>query len=124
MDADRDISGRADSVVALADRLLPHEDDHARSTALAMERTLDEYGAKKIPVPDELLQAWPIVCARMMQSKYSRVQARGLALIGRALEYNRRLAEMSTEKGKVQINVASAGPVVFNVPPPRAIGGV
>lgn len=75
----------------LADKLMPPGDPElrgARSTMLAVLKTMDDHCAREIPIPTALLEAFPILVGRLMSSKDDRVQAMALKAINAAQKYN------------------------------------
>lgn len=76
---------------ALADRLLPPDDPAQRGARTLVKdilRTLADHNARAIPLKAELLDAYQIVAARLMQSAHESVQVASLKLILGAVQSN------------------------------------
>lgn len=80
-------NGHSNGALALADSLTERRQE-IKSNVRAMIATLADHNARGIPLKQELVDAYQIVCARLMQSQSERIQAVGVAALAAALKYN------------------------------------
>lgn len=61
---------------------------NTRSNVAMVVGMLDDFHARRIPIPPELAAAIPVVVARLMRSDSARIQAAGVKLALAALRHN------------------------------------
>ena len=94
------------------------------STAKVILQTMDEAGAKAIPISDNLLAAVPAIAAKLMTSENSRKQVAGAKLVVGAAKYNLARFTEANKTDPVKVEQSTQGDT-YNItimPPPGAVG--
>ena len=81
---------------------------HVRRDINEMIRVLDDHGARKVPMPDAVIQALPKVIANLMVDHRPRVQRGAAALALAAMKYNLDLMRFAAEAKKNPVNVSES----------------
>jgi len=97
----------------LAAQLLERR-QHIKSNVNAVIATLDDHGARGVPVTAELAAAIQVICATLMKDQNPRIKSKGAELALAAMKYNLERMAQADKAGRL-----NAGEATENIGTPR-----
>jgi hypothetical protein len=93
---------------------------HVRSNVAAVIKTLEEHSVRGVPLDPKLVEALPIVCAQLLQSKTDRVKAAGVKLILAAMKHNLELVGLADKMNRLDSGTPTESVAVHDAATLRA----
>jgi len=109
---------------ALAESML-EEKNMLRANVASVIKTIDDCGARGVPVSEKLAEALPIIAARLMAHHEPRMQATGAKLVQAAMRYNLDRFSVAMHEARLTTGLATENHgVIFELveakPPPSS----